>query len=99
MNIGPFEWGFFGSLIEEVEEEKRLNKNDTLHKEDEYMYDGISIYDPSIDETDLSKQQEFISLKEVNNLVSKKRKLPLRPFEKYIQDLIAGKKTLDDGLD
>jgi len=124
--MGPFEWSFVGAVAEDiVEDEMRVNKNDPFHNENEYEYDGFSIYDTSLDDVDncVSKleavatlslleeqcaedtevnqpeEQEFVSLKEVNNLINKKRKLPLRPFEKYIQDLVAGKKTLDDGLD
>jgi len=126
MDIGPFEWSFIGAVSEEIaDEETRLNKNDSLHNKNEYNYDGYTVYDMPLkdtedqiskletmatlslleeqfsndDSTDIPDKQEFISLKEVNTLVNKKRKLPLRPFEKYIQDLVSGKKTLDDGLD
>ncbi len=51
-------------------------------------------------EEEIKKEEvEFISLKKMGEMHNKKRKLPLRPFEQYVQDLISGKKTFKDGLD
>lgn len=43
--------------------------------------------------------QERISLKEFNSTNKEvKRKLPLRPFEQHVQDILDGKKTINDPL-
>ncbi len=68
--------------LEETQEENRLDNIEQQLANIDLRNDG----------------PDFISLKEVQDITNNEVKTTLRPFERFIQDLISGKKTLDDGL-
>lgn len=99
---------FIESLDEYTDSEKaRLIESavdtDTFDVEDAAMFAGIvggmlsEEEDPDTEAAEKFAQEvEYISLKKARETPQKKGTFPVRPFEKWVNDVLTGKKTWED---